>query len=207
MSIKINRRNFLKTTGFLGATAAAGYLPATHALQASNMNAALPTQAARHRVQPRNVNLSEEAQAARFLIQATLGADYELIQEVKAKGAEGWLNEQFSQPVGKMEPLVQQHQTLFPDDFIDLQYIFDWSWWQQIMTSPDMLRQRVAFALSEIFVISRRVEFISDDTRGVANYYDLLITHAFGNFRDLLLDITLHPVMGAYLSHLHAETR
>jgi len=70
------------------------------------------------------------------------------------------------------------------------------------MTSPDLLRQRIAFALSEIFVISRRVEFISDDTRGVANYYDLLLTHAFGNFRDLLLDVTLHPAMGAYLSHL-----
>jgi len=131
-----------------------------------------------------------------------LGADYELIQEVKTRGIEGWLDEQVSQPPGKMEPLVQEYQTLFPEEYIDLQYIFDWSWWQQLMTSPDLLRQRVAFALSEIFVISRRVGFINDDTRGVANYYDLLITHAFGNFRDLLLDVTLHPVMGAYLSHL-----
>jgi len=193
MSIKINRRNFLKTTGFLGATAAAGYLPAAHALQASSTHAALPTPATRHQVQPRNVNLSEEAQAARFLIQATLGADYELIQEVKTRGIEGWLDEQVSQPPGKMEPLVQEYQTLFPEEYIDLQYIFDWSWWQQLMTSPDLLRQRVAFALSEIFVISRRVGFINDDTRGVANYYDLLITHAFGNFRDLLLDVTTMP--------------
>jgi|GEM_PF-6016341 len=89
MSIKINRRNFLRATGFLGATAAAGYLPMAHTMAAPQtaMSAAMG-----NLVSPVNINLSAEAQAARFLIQATLGANYELIQEVKDKGVESWLD-------------------------------------------------------------------------------------------------------------------
>jgi uncharacterized protein (DUF1800 family) len=57
----------------------------------------------------------------------------------------------------------------------------------------------MAFALSEILVISD-VGVLEGEHVGVANYYDLLVKHAFGNFRDLLDDVTLSPMMGQYLS-------
>lgn len=59
------------------------------------------------------------------------------------------------------------------------------------MTGQDLLRQRVAMALSEIFVISTRTDLLEDVSTAIAYFYDLLITHAFGNFRDLLYDVTL----------------
>jgi uncharacterized protein (DUF1800 family) len=73
------------------------------------------------------------------------------------------------------------------------------------MEAPDPLRQRVALALSEIFVVSDNVGAIGDNPIGLANYYDMLLEHAFGNFGDLLYDVSLHPIMGVYLSHLGNE--
>ncbi|MEZ5303935.1 MAG: DUF1800 family protein [Verrucomicrobiales bacterium] len=67
---------------------------------------------------------------------------------------------------------------------------------------PDPLRQRIGLALSEIFVVSDRMEDLAVEPGGMANYYDMLLGHAFGNYRDLLIDVSLHPCMGMYLSHL-----
>jgi len=78
------------------------------------------------------------------------------------------------------------------------------AWFYNALTQPDQLRQRVAFALSEIFVTSDDSAF-GDDTYGIANYYDLLAENAFGNYRDLLEKVTLSPIMGMYLSMLGNE--
>jgi Protein of unknown function (DUF1800)/PA14 domain/CHRD domain/Putative Ig domain len=72
------------------------------------------------------------------------------------------------------------------------------SWWQQAVTSPDQLRQRVAFALSQIFVISG-LPSLGDQPLGMAQYYDILFYHGLGNFRTLLDRVTLSPAMGKYL--------
>src|SRR5262249_26026735 len=88
------------------------------------------------------------------------------------------------------------------------------SWWNRAMgvpklrpdattnVAPDPLRQRVAFALSEIMVVGDRPETLGPEQRGMANYYDLMEKHAFGNHRVLLYDVGRHPAMGIYLSHL-----
>jgi len=88
------------------------------------------------------------------------------------------------------------------------------AWWGRVMELPklrpddtatqlpDPLRQRIGFCLSQIFVISDRMEDLGESPIGMANYYDMLLTHTFGNFRDLLVDVSLHPCMGIYLSHL-----
>jgi len=68
------------------------------------------------------------------------------------------------------------------------------------MTAPDQLRQRMAFALSQIFVVSDLDYLLGNAQYGVTNYYDTLIDESFGNFRSLLERVTLHPVMGIYLS-------
>src|SRR5262249_35710261 len=75
------------------------------------------------------------------------------------------------------------------------------AWWKIALTAPDQLRQRVALALSEIFVVSD-VAFDNSATDGLANYYDMLGNGAFGNFRTLLDNVTRSPIMGIYLSSL-----
>ncbi len=64
------------------------------------------------------------------------------------------------------------------------------------------MRQRVAFALSEIFVVSDRSDALASNPVGLAHYYDMLSTNAFGTYRELLEQVTLHPVMGVYLGML-----
>ena len=77
------------------------------------------------------------------------------------------------------------------------------SFWQQSLTAPDELRQRVKYALSQMFVISsNNTTSIQNMPRGEANYYDMLGADAFGNFRQLLQDVTLNPMMGQFLSML-----
>ncbi|MFT5807314.1 MAG: hypothetical protein ACI9LG_001605 [Moritella dasanensis] len=73
-------------------------------------------------------------------------------------------------------------------------------WLEHALTAQDQLRQRVAFALSQIFVVSSQEPPLAKYGDGLAWYYDLLVKHSFGNYRDLLQDVTLSPAMGVYLS-------
>ncbi len=152
--------------------------------------------------------------AGRFLAQATLGADRSTIDSVAKLGFETWIDLQFDVPPTYVQPLMQEiYDTTYQRhlasggdslNFADLpnREHFDYAWWQVNMTNNDLLRHRVAFALSEIFVISFKSE-LSRYGEGVASYYDMLVENAFGNFEDLLLDVTLHPCMGVYLTHLN----
>ena len=69
------------------------------------------------------------------------------------------------------------------------------------MRGSDQLRQRVAWALSQILVTSQ-VSLANRYPFGLADYYDMLAHHAFGDFRQLIEEVTLHPMMGVYLSML-----
>ncbi len=73
------------------------------------------------------------------------------------------------------------------------------AWWEATMKAPDQLRQRVAYALTQIFVVSDNNDVIFVNPLGLSSYYDMLLANAFGNFRDLLKAVTLHPVMGDVL--------
>jgi uncharacterized protein (DUF1800 family) len=137
--------------------------------------------------------------ASRFLAQATLGANWEEIQHVADVGFEGWLEDQFERPIGYHRPYLDERLRLGLEVTAEHRR---WSWWEQVMRGPDPLRQRVALALSELFVVSDNLEQVGNNPQGLADYYDMLLDNAFGNYRDLLLDVTRHPVMGAYLSHL-----
>ena len=74
------------------------------------------------------------------------------------------------------------------------------AWWRNAVTAPDQLRQRVAFAYSQIFVVSYADGALNGRPLSLAHYYDMLASDAFVNFRTLLRDVTLHPVMGQYLN-------
>jgi len=141
-------------------------------------------------------------EASRFLGQATFGGNLEDIQRASNIGLQTWFDEQFQRPIGYHEPFLVARVNLgLPID----EGTRRWSWWKQVMEGPDPLRQRVGFALSEIFVVSDNASNLSANPIGLANYYDMLLEHSFGNFRDLLRDVSLHPVMGTYLSHLRNQ--
>jgi uncharacterized protein (DUF1800 family) len=79
------------------------------------------------------------------------------------------------------------------------------AWMRNVVHGSDPLRQRVAFALSQILVVSLANNTVDRSPMGVAKYYDLLSDQAFGNYAILLKNVTFSPAMGAYLSHLHND--
>ncbi|WP_035614510.1 DUF1800 family protein [Haloferula sp. BvORR071] len=78
-------------------------------------------------------------------------------------------------------------------------------WWLISTKARDQLRQRAAFALSELFVVSEDLALLRNKHYGLANYYDQLGSRVDGNFRTLLGDVSKSPVMGKYLSHLQNQ--
>lgn len=154
--------------------------------------------------------------AARFLQQTTFGPTEADILTVLNMGQEAWLAEQLAMPATLHLPRLDQRfaslgweVTPQPEPEGADGYNRDLQrsdvWWEVVLRSPDQLRQRVAFALSQIFVISNVSDVLYNDTRGIASYQDTLAQHAFGNYRELLEAVTLHPMMGEYLSMVRNE--
>lgn len=141
---------------------------------------------------------SDPNAAARFLTQATFGPSPNDVAAVQSLGYTGWLNNQFTLPASHHLPVVLANGNVDPSFPYTGSLVFN-TWWQQSVTAPDQLRQRVAFALSEIMVVSD-VGVLQDNGRALSSYYDTLLDHAFGNFRDLLEAVTLAPAMGLYLN-------
>ena len=151
------------------------------------------------------------AAAVRFLNRATFGASPQDTDRVASQGNRAWLDSQFAMPASLMLPdLVAlgcgpdlpgfSYQTCPSYDPEAHNARRVGLWWEHAIAAPDQLRQRVAFALSEILVISDQNDLLGQFPCTVADYHDTLSRGAFGNYRDLLEDVTLHPAMGAYLS-------
>ncbi len=150
--------------------------------------------------------------AARFLTQATFGPILEDINHLVSLGNfDAWLNEQFSTPATLQLPAMQSLAIKMCELNASEPPITGGSelaraqvWWETAVKGDDQLRQRVALALSEILVVSAR-GVLQTSQYGLADYHDVLARNAFGDFRDLLEKVTLHPVMGRYLSMLRNE--
>jgi uncharacterized protein (DUF1800 family) len=140
------------------------------------------------------------ADAARFLSQTTFGATDQLITQVQNEGFDAFLNEQFAAPASSLVAFVDNSSVAPPT----MTQTMD-AWWTYAITASDQLRQRVAFALSELFVVSVHSGGLNQQPVGIAAYMDVLNRDAFGNFRQLLEDITLNPAMGNYLDMLHND--
>lgn len=138
-------------------------------------------------------------EAFRFLNQATMGATGAEADRVIALGYEGWIAEQLARPASLQLPHLQSLPV--PTNIQDLQRDRVDMWFRNALNGPDQLRQRVAFALSEIMVVSQ-VGALANLPYSVASYYDLLATQGLGNYRTLVKSVTLHPAMGVYLSML-----
>jgi uncharacterized protein (DUF1800 family) len=139
--------------------------------------------------------------AARFLTQATFGPSTPEINKLAASTYGAWLDEQFAMPMSEHLPAVPKYGDTLTPQFVG-QYPVLSSFWTKAAIAPDQLRMRTSYALSQIFVISMRDMNVLGYPQGIASYMDMLSRNAFGNFRQLLEDVTLHPMMGLYLSHL-----
>lgn len=143
--------------------------------------------------------LDTREQSSRFLAQASFGATMKDIEALTNSTANAWIENQFSKPQTSLLDTITRwarEDGKAAPDINDFQN----AWWLSTQ-QDDQLRQRIAFSLSQIFVISS-VSGPGSYPRGMAHFYDTLGEHAFGNFRQLLEAVTLHPMMGLYLTHI-----
>jgi uncharacterized protein (DUF1800 family) len=145
-----------------------------------------------------------DAEAARFLLQAQAYATTADIAAVRAGTFADWLSTQYGKAIGPTGwdwLNARGYATIDSTTrYFDNTYPGDYMIWNQLMTSPDALRKRCALALSEFFVVSLSGLDFAWRSHGIAAWWDLLVAHAFGNFRQLLEAVTLNPAMGYYLN-------
>ncbi len=155
----------------------------------------------------------KKIEATRFLSQATFGGTREEVDNLVEKGIEKWIDEQFELPATYISDSTQLFYELGLQNWVTTHngdstgyqlyptpHHVGYAWWNNAINAKDQLRQRMAYALSEILVVSLKS---SGYAIRVADYYDILLKNAFGNYKDLLRDVSLSPTMGLYLSHLN----
>ncbi len=148
------------------------------------------------------------AHAARFLNQATFGASPAEVAALQGSSFQAWITNQLAKPASHSSNEVvagisSDINNLYPSS------LFTNSWWKNAVGGEDQLRQRLAFALSEIMVISWANDTgpLARNARILADYYDQLVDYCLptagltnsGNFRGILKSVTLTPAMGLYL--------
>ena len=154
---------------------------------------------------PQNVISPTLPLASRFLAQSSFGANSAGIDTVVANGMVSWIDDQFLKPQTLHHDYMAAAKAQLPVGKSLGQNEFFQSFWKQTAAGDDQLRQRVAFAMSQIFVVSMQDNGIGENPMLAASFYDTLGAHAFGNYRALLEAIALHPAMGVYLTSLHNE--
>ncbi|MBV7300114.1 DUF1800 domain-containing protein [Enterovibrio paralichthyis] len=157
--------------------------------------------------------LSEQQQHS-FIERATAGNSASLSADLNRMGYINWMEQQFNLPVTSQRKMLEAAlptiESMAPPSncwFVrpNSTTARDGIWWDQMLYGQDQLRQRAAFALSQILVVSRRFAYIGRYPQSLAAYYDILQQHAFGNYRDLLEAVTLSPAMGSYLSMVNSK--
>ena len=154
---------------------------------------------------PQNVISPTAPQASRFLAQSSFGANTKSIDEVVANGLISWIDRQFLKPQTLHRDYMAAAKASLPAGKVLGQNEFFESFWKQAATGDDQLRQRMAYAMSQIFVVSMQDNGIGENPMLAASFYDTLGANAFGNYRTLLEAVALHPAMGVYLTSLHNE--
>lgn len=157
---------------------------------------------------------SDQLAASRFLIQTTFGPSRaDIASFLTLPGADhktragNWLNAQFALTRPKthfqytMDRKAEYDAQVPPATFYS--EMSRETFWGQALKNQDQLRQRLAFALSEVLVVSDNGG--SNDPFELASYLDLLADNGYGNFRDLLYKVSQSPAMGRYLSHLRND--
>ncbi|MBU6169741.1 MAG: DUF1800 family protein, partial [Bacteroidetes bacterium] len=150
----------------------------------------------------------------RLMRQATLGVNFNDMKEFVKMTPEKWIDEQLKVPSPNMLEKTSLMRKESRDYVISLGYdfkddtvltraeYFNLAWWRHNLENQDYLKQKLAYVYSQIFVISSVVD-VGEFAHGMASFYDILLKNTSGNFKELLLGISLHPSMGFYLSHFN----
>jgi uncharacterized protein (DUF1800 family) len=148
---------------------------------------------------------ADRAQAARFLTQATFGPTSADIDRLMSIGYSAWIDEQFAKPASSHRNAFRaldqawiaagKGTTVWQTGTIN-------AFWKTAVSGDDQLRQRVAYALSQIIVVSLADSTVGDNGEAASAWFDMLADKGLGRYRDLLEAAALHPLMGTYLSHL-----
>ena len=139
-----------------------------------------------------------DAEAARFLTQATFGPTRAEITRLRGIGYGQWFEQQFSMPPTLTRPWLDTLVAATPTFSLNSGHRVD-RWWVQAVFGEDQLRQRMAWALSQILVTA---DSGGIDTRMIAEYSDLLTRNAFGRYRTLLGQVTYSPTMAQWLTYV-----
>ncbi|MEK8030303.1 DUF1800 family protein [Ideonella sp. DXS29W] len=163
--------------------------------------------------------VTSQMDAVRLAHQATFGPSESLVNEIRTKGPKAWIVSQLGLSLsryklgGDNSPDKNTSTTEFcqlPDqvknpncwrDYFSSEPLL-WDFYRNAVRNNDQLRQRVSLALSQLLVISN-VDV--DGTYGLRLFYNNMITGAFGNYRDLLRQVAVSPMMGEYLNHVNND--
>jgi uncharacterized protein (DUF1800 family) len=156
---------------------------------------------------PPPVNVTK-VEAFRFLNQATFGATEAEATRLIALGDatnaySRWIDAEIAKSASLQLPEVQAAYQALPQPVTNIGQLHGTRvdmWFRNSVRGSDQLRQRIAWALSQIFVVGQAT--LQNLPYATADYYDMLARNAFVNYRQLLEDVTLHPAMGVYLSML-----
>lgn len=151
-----------------------------------------------------------ESETVRFLNRATFGASPAATARLQELGPARWIDEQMARPATLFLPAMRARIACAPEitgdlncppeyDFAPAVALRHELFWNAAVGAPDQLRQRVAFALSQILVVSERHEELSETPFGLAGYHDELLRGAFGDFRTLIEAVSKDAAMGEYL--------
>ena len=147
------------------------------------------------------------ATTSRFLSQSTFGPTDAEISSLTGTSASEWYLAELAKPASLSLPIVNAVIAQEPDD--DFSFTASssptFAFWENAVSGDDQLRQRMAFALSQILVISMQNDELFGRPEAVAYYQDILARNAFGNFRQLLEEVTYSPAMGAFLTYLQNQ--
>lgn len=157
--------------------------------------------------------------AVRLASQATFGATEPLIAQMRAQSAAAWVQAQINLPpsarytsgggtaihtdtsgVGYCDQPAHQSDTCWRDWYSSQPLL--WDFYRNAVNQPDQLRQRVAWALQQITVVSN---LEVQGTYGLRRYHNALLDNALGNYRDVLRAVALSPVMGDYLNGVNND--
>ena len=152
--------------------------------------------------------IKDRTDGVRLLYQGTFGPRDGDIDALTLKGAAAWFKEQTTMDLhsytGAWESIAADFNDIDSGENANFKQLSHETFMLNALSSPDQLRQRMTYALSQMFVISDRFDFAGQDEL-MMGYADTLHRNAFGNFRDLLHEVTLHPAMGMFLAMLGNE--
>ena len=167
--------------------------------------------------------LKRTIRATQFLNRATFGATQAEIETLadrmmeigERQAAEEWIDHQFSLPatshVDTALAMVAAEGFTPTQSGINVGRYRSQAWWHVAIAAPDQLRQRIAWAMSQIYVVNDRIASANNQSLdasgnprwlGNSGYYDMLVRNASTSYRQTIDDVTFSPIMGVFLSHL-----